>query len=170
MAMTLIQSQVLSSSAASVTFSNIPQTFKALQLLVSARADGTGSGGENIRLRFNGTTTAYYDRLLYGNGSSALSTANSNTVSGFVFQYANGGNLTANTFASSSIYIPNYTSSAHKALSSESVVENNNTTSIQGMAADLWQNTAAVSLLTLELNTPGINFVSGSSFTLYGIN
>ena len=170
MGYTLIASQVLSASAASVTFSSIPQTYKTLVLKVSARADGTGAGGENIGLRLNGTTTAYYDRALYGTGSSVASASNSNTNTALVYQYADGGALTANTFASTDILIPNYTSSAYKALSSESVTENNATGALQAMAADLWQNTAAVTSITLYLLTAGINFVAGSSFYLYGIS
>ena len=52
---TLISSNVLGSSAASVTFSSIPATYTDLVLRVSARTDAD----DTSLITFNGTTTGY---------------------------------------------------------------------------------------------------------------
>jgi len=76
-----------------------------------------------------------------------------------------------NTFGNSSIYIPNYTSSNYKSYSVEGAVEANGTSSsgVQGLAmtAGLWSNTAAIT--RIDLGAEVGNFVSPSTFYLYGI-
>ena len=54
---TLISSNVLTTAAASVTFSSIPATFTDLVLRMSAQADGASNAFDNITLTFNGTGT-----------------------------------------------------------------------------------------------------------------
>ena len=64
----LIQSQTLSSAAASVTFSNIPQNYSDLVLKVSARAVGVDN-----QLTFNGSTTSDSSRYLFSSGTATSS-------------------------------------------------------------------------------------------------
>ena len=56
-AYTLIQAQTLTSSAASVTFSNIPQNYTDLIVKISGRATSTSGTSRAIRLEINGDTT-----------------------------------------------------------------------------------------------------------------
>jgi hypothetical protein len=159
----LIEAKTLSSPAASVTFTSIPGTYTDLLLSTSIRASsgGTISAG----LRFNGSTTNYSERLLYGTGSSAAS-ANATTTS---IQWANLGNdtNTSNTFSNCQIYIPNYAGSTNKSVSTESVTENNATGADIYLDAGLWSDTAAITSLTLTASTP--DFATNSTFYLYGI-
>jgi hypothetical protein len=161
---TLIEAKTLSAPAASVTFTSIPGTYTDLLLSTSIRASsgGTISAG----LRFNGSTTNYSERLLYGNGSSAAS-ANATTTS---IQWANLGNdtNTSNTFSNCQIYIPNYAGSTNKSVSTESVTENNATGADIYADAGLWSDTAAITSLTLTASTP--DFATNSTFYLYGIS
>jgi hypothetical protein len=70
---TLIESQVLGSTTASVTFSAIDQTFTDLVLKYSPRGSAAYAAS-NLIMKFNGSTSGYSDRLLYtNNGTSALS-------------------------------------------------------------------------------------------------
>lgn len=166
MAMTLIQSQVLSASAASVTFSSIPQTFKTLHVVVSGRSS-YASIGASLIMQVNGLSTAIYSlRRLRGNGSVANSYAESGST--YLTQYAitPGANVTANTFSNASFSIPNYTSSALKVLSMDSVGENNATEAYQDFTAGLISTTAAITSITLSTET---SFVANSTFYLYGI-
>jgi len=162
---TLISSNVLSSSAASVTFSAIPSTYTDLVLRVSARTDeGGGALGTGTQLRLNGLTTNKTARWLYTDSGSALSAAFTN-YGGTV--PANG--QTANTFSNGEIYIPNYLSTANKPLSTFNVSENDSATSatyIEAIAG-LFSNASTISSMTMIV--VGCNFVSGSSFYLYGI-
>lgn len=164
MGMMLIQAQTLSSSAASVTFSAIPQTYKSLRLVASYRTDRTSDTGDEFQVRPNGATTNLSDRFLIGTGSVAASGSGSVIHGGEGATNAN----TANTFGSSELTIPNYTGSTYKPMSVDGVSENNATGAYQWLGAGLWSSSAAITSLTLVPNT-GPNFVANSSFYLYGI-
>ena len=160
MSMILIQRQVLLSSAASVTFSNIPQNYKTLKILYTTRAD---TNDQNLFLRPNGSSSSLSSRYLFGNGSSASSGAFTD-----VELFPGSPVQTANTFTSAEMTIPNYTSSQFKVVSFDNVRENNATASLQILSAGLWSNTAAITSLTFQMGGSA-NLVSGSSFSLYGL-
>jgi len=65
------------------------------------------------------------------------------------------------------IYIPNYTSSNAKSASIDGVSENNATASYQTIDAFLWNDTSAITSITLTLS--GGNFAQYSSASLYGV-
>ena len=74
---TLIESQVLGSSAASVTFSAIPDTYTDLVFKFSVRSDRAATF-DNIQARINADSGSNYSRtLLSGDGSSASSSRGS---------------------------------------------------------------------------------------------
>jgi hypothetical protein len=164
---TLISSNVLSSSAASVTFSSIPSTYTDLVLRFSSRTSRT-SVYDQIKLTFNGdTATNYSDTYVFGDGATAYS--GSDVSSNYsLLLYSNGDSATASTFGQGELYIPNYAGSAKKPSSSFIVAETNATTQRMGVNANLWQGTAAITSVTFTPFT-ATNFLSGSSFYLYGI-
>ena len=164
---TLIESQVLGSTTASVTFSAIDQTFTDLVLKYSPRGSAAYAAS-NLIMKFNGSTSGYSDRLLYtNNGTSALSYQQSAQAQSDL-QYLNQATSTANTFSNNEIYIPNYTSANYKSFSSETAAEDNATAAILGVDAGLWSNAAAITSIYLAPNTG--SFVQYSSFYLYGIS
>jgi len=168
---TLISSNVLSSSAASVTFSAIPADYTDLVVRASVRCDGTGfpDTNDNLRFWFNNSLTAIYSNTtVEGNGASTASS--SNTLSFIKGNYAaNGSTSTSNTFANIEMYIPSYTVSQNKPLSLTSAQENNSTTAYRVATAGLFRSTTAISRIDIDSQN-GNNFVSGSSFYLYGIS
>lgn len=156
----LIASNTLSSAAASVTFSAIPQTYTDLVVRVSARVSDAAAS-YYIRLQPNsGFVTS---RRLEGDGSSATSATNSLYTMGFVV----GGGSDANTFNSGEWYLPNYAGSTTKPISMFTVNERNNTAANMAVNASLYNSTSAIT--SIELTNSDTNFVSGSSFFLYGI-
>jgi hypothetical protein len=163
---TLIASNVLTVDTASVTFSAIPATYTDLALRVSARSSAATQ--YEIQLRPNSITTNYSLTAISGFSSSANS---SRSIFGQEF-YGTGvvpSSSTANTFSSIEFYLPNYASSDFKLASQFGVSENNaaSTNTWISAHANLNRNTAAItSLLVFQLTG---NFVSGSSFYLYGI-
>ena len=165
---TLISSNVLSSSAASVTFSAIPATYTDLVVRCSARSDAAGTS-DRMRIYFNGETTGtnYSGTNLQGTGSVAASGSDANDA-GAILGAIDAATATASTFGNGEIYIPSYTVSQNKPFSDFSASENNATAASIRIYADLWRNTAAITSLQLVVNSGG-NFVSGSSFYLYGI-
>jgi len=168
---TLISSNVLSTATASVTFSAIPATYTDLVLKTTARADSTSL--QDIEMTWNGiNTTGYYSQTwVNGEGGALTSTAKLRSLES-KWQYANiwGNNGTTNSFSISEIYIPNYAGTALKPASIVAVNEKNTSTvgEYQIRANALLGNfTSAITSITISL--PGNNFVSGSSFYLYGI-
>jgi hypothetical protein len=164
--MVLISSQILSSAAASVTFSSIPSTYTDLKLVASVRdAASTSNNGYN-RLTFNGTSTGYSERFVYGNGSSAGSSTGGSSYLSLSGNSIDSAGNTANTFSSFEVYIPNYASSNYKSVSSDGVGEDNSTTAYLLLYSGLWSNTAAITSMTITSNG---NYVTNSAFYLYGI-
>lgn len=171
MSWTLIEHQALTSSVASVTLGSggtIPQTYKTLKLVVSVRADNA-STFQSLGVRLNGDTGSNYtSRYVIGNGS----TASSGTISATELYAGDepAANATASTFSNVAIDIPNYTGSTKKPVSTDAVMENNATLSYQSLVAQLWDSTSAITSITLRVyNSASNNFVSGSTFTLYGL-
>lgn len=160
---TLISSNTLSSSQASVSLNSIPNTYTDIVLKISARTDNAGT--DFIQLTINSQTGTYSNTLLLGNGSTASSTRNTGQ-SYLRAGYVNNANDTSNTFSYGEIYIPNYASTNDKPLSSIGYTENNATTAYISNYANLFQYSSAITSLTMVANG---NFVSGSSFWLYGI-
>jgi hypothetical protein len=160
---TLISSNVLSSSAASVTFSAIPSTYTDLVLRCSTR---NSSGGTCvIATTFNSQASGYSVTRLRGTGSSASSGRTSSAT--YLYFSLTDSTYTANTFSNWEMYLPNYLSTTSKPVSNFSVTENNATTSYIDVNAGLSNITSAITSVTLTAD--GDTFVSGSSFYLYGI-
>jgi len=165
----LLERIQLNASAASVTFSNIPQSgYTDLKIVVSARGTNTGATNDSPALQFNGdTATNYTYRRLYGTGSVAGSDTTSN---GYAYTaYTGYANATANTFGNSEIYIPNYSvSGIQKSISSDGVSENNATTAYMALMANIWTGTAAISSINIA-PVNGSGWAQYSTFSLYGL-
>lgn len=160
----LIASNTLLSSAASVTFSAIPSTYKDLVLKTSTRL--TGTTGTTVTLQLNSDTTANktYTRI-YGDGTTAAAQSSSSQTTFFV-AYQNSSSTTANTFTSAEVYLGNYAATRNKMASSFSAQENNSTTAYIYSSSNYWPVTTVISGLTIS--SAG-TFEVGSSFFLYGI-
>ena len=166
--MNLIAKQTVGSGgAASVTFSNIPQTYTDLKVVASMRNNITGSGYVDVGIQFNGTASGYSYKTLYGNGSSASSFGGTSQTSIFDI-WTNTNQNTASTFTSAEIYIPNYTSSNQKSVSMDGVSENNATTAYQTMSAGLSGITSAITSISVVPSSG--SWVEFSTFYLYGIS
>jgi len=166
----LISSNTLSTTAASVTFSSIPATYTDLIIKVSARNAGTANAYPSImRVRLNSDTSSIYSSTyVYGQDNAAGSFNESNTDR--IGAYASNSNTsTSNTFSNVEIYIPSYTASQNRSVSVNGAAEINATTAnINAASAGLYRSTTAVSSITLSSGNSQ-DFVSGSSFDLYGI-
>jgi hypothetical protein len=163
MTYTLIAHQELGSAQANITFSSIPATFTDLLIVHSIRSANASVLGV-VRAEFNGSSSNLSYRELFGDGSGAASSAASVSRAG----YASGNNATSSTFGNSSIYIPNYRSSVAKSFSVDGVSETNGTSAFQVIAANLWNDTAAITSIRLFIDG-GSNIMQYSSATLYGI-
>jgi hypothetical protein len=150
-----------SGGSASISFTGIPATYTDLVVKYSLRSSTTD---QSALIRFNGTSSGYSEKSLYGTGSAAASYGQS--ASSIEVNYATTSSQTASTFANGEMYIPNYAGSTNKSVSIDDVQENNATAAYAILNAGLLSNTAAITSITL---TAGTSFVQYSTATLYGI-
>jgi hypothetical protein len=151
--------------AASITFSNIPQTGYTDLCLVASLRGNNGGVYETPQIRFNGLTTNLSTRRIISDGSS---TPASTYYPSNIYVVAPSSGATASTFGNLNFYIPNYTGSTNKSLSTDSVTENNATEAETNLGAGLWASTAAINQITLV--PQGSLFVQYSTATLYGVS
>lgn len=159
----LASTTVGAGGTSAITFSNIPQNYTDLKIVMSMRSADVSNIAFECSLTFNGNTTGYTARQLYGDGSTAASSSPTIRPAGFIV----GTSATASTFSNGELYIPNYTSSNNKSYSVDSVTETNATTQYMNLVAGLWSNTATIISIALA-GTSG-NFAQYSTATLYGI-
>jgi len=175
--MQLIAKQTVGADgASSVTFSNIPQTYTDLKVVLSLRGDTAGAYGQVLGLQFNGTTSGYSAKDVYGQGSGTPTSGSytTTTIGGVAYARLGDGGITtptqtSNTFINGEMYIPNYTSSNYKSFSYDFVPENNGTNVYNTtLLAGLWSNSAAIT--SIKFAPANGNFVEFSTFYLYGIS
>lgn len=162
-----------SGGASSIDFTNIPNTYTDLLVMVSARNDAAVTNGQ-VRLQPNGNTTTsdYSLRYVIGTGL-AVASGTESPASNYFWTYCCGDNSTANTFGNSYYYIPNYKSNTNKVITADGTMENNATGSRMNITTYLYSNTTAITsikLLTANNDTgASANFKQYSKATLYGI-
>ena len=162
-----IQTYTLTSNASSITFSNIPQNYTDLLLRFSARSSNAGTQSQ-FKIRFNSDSGSNYIRREIAGYGSTVNSFNATTTA-FEYIYISANTGTSSTFSNGEAYIPNYTGSSSKSFSINNVQENNDSTNnYLALMAGRWTGTAAVTTIELIEQNSG-NFVSGSTFTLYGI-
>lgn len=164
--MQAIYSQTASGSSNIVTFNNIPQTFTDLKIMGSLRSS-SGSFYDNCLIQFNGSSSLYSMTRTFGDGAG---NRYSDRFSGQNFIYCgevNGATATTNGFGIMDIVISNYRSNLFKQVSALNINERDNIAAYTGMKAGMWQNQMPITSITLT--AAGGNWVSGSTFSLYGI-
>jgi len=161
----LISSNVFTTAAASFTFSSIPATYTDLVIRYSTRASVAGTT-RSYRITMNGSATGYSWTYMNGNGASTDSAIGTSLAFDLALNQ-NGDTTTANTFTNGELYFASYASSTFKVMSSDTANENNATTAFRNVVANLWQDTSAITSITIA--NPTDNIMSGSSFYLYGI-
>jgi len=165
----LIEAKTLTATAASVTFTTIPQTYTDLILKISARSTSTAGADiyANLKIQFNSDTGNNYNGILLFTNLGSPGSGSYTSQPGNLFSYANGNVTTASTFSNMEIYIPNYTGSNQKVYSVDGVVENNASNGFVEMAAERWTGTSAITTIDV-VSLYGLH-TANSNFYLYGI-
>lgn len=167
-AVALIESQILGSDTATVTFSSIPQIYRNLEVRYVARSS-VAATADNMLMRLNGDSGANYDRQLglvsnatfVGQEAIAGTSANVGNIS--------GNSATAGLCGAGKININSYRQTIfNKMIFSENGYEDANASGgIKAMfLAQQWRSTAAIT--SVALFTAASNFKAGSQFDLYG--
>lgn len=153
----------------SFTFSNIPQTYTDLCLKISDRGNRSGVFYSNTSIKINNDGSLIYDwRWLrdYAGTVAGLSSSNDYDLS----WYSSGTTGTASTFGNTEIYFPNYTSSNYKAITYDSVVEQNSTDCFILLGSYLYRSTNAITSLVVTGSANNYTIQENSTYTLYGIS
>ena len=141
----------LGTTAASVTFSSIPATYRDLILVHNGALTNT----DNIVWRANGDTGSNYSIVqALGVSSGAVSNQTASRTSG----------LAGSSYTQQSANITQWLDYSATDKHKTSLGRANSPTSEVGMSASRWANTAAITSLTL-LGA----FASGNTFALYGV-
>jgi hypothetical protein len=154
----LIETQTADGTSATITFSNIPQGYRDLILVGQGQSSGSM---RDLTIYLNGdTTNSHYRNVtwnLWGNGSTAYPR---------IATFSGSSAPTANSASPIYMQIINYSGSAWRKFGmAESYYEDAN--SLAHVHYDWkWENTNAVTSITLTLT--GDNIASGSVFSLYG--
>jgi len=153
-----IATTTVSAAVNTVTFNSF-SGYTDLIIVTNVKSTST----ENMSLRFNSDTGNNYSRtVLSGNGSSAVGAGQSN-VSSIGTDY--NGYFDGSDFNQAKIIqIMNY---ANSTTYKTCLIRSNRAQSGTDAIVGLWRNTNAITSITLGANS--LNFVSGSTFTLYGI-
>ena len=166
----LIESRILGSNAANLTFdslANYSSTYKHLQLRGVARTTIVQAFG-SFSLRLNGDTGSnYIVHELFGAGSSVASRTSGTTTNMLDIVQGTGTNNNTNAFGGFVLdLLDAYSSSKNttvRCLTGRSVTTNPRISLFSG----LWINTASVTSITLIPN--GGDILTGSRVSLYGI-
>jgi hypothetical protein len=161
-----IATTLLSSTATTVTFNNIPQGYKHLQLRAITRVGaGSGTSFSGISLLCNeDTSSSYTYHRIIGNGSSP-SADGAGSFGYIIAGYALQNGLLTNNFGPTILDVLDYSNvNKYKTFRSMSGYDNNGTGSII-FGSGVWMNSAAITSLTLK----DVTFAANSRFSLYGI-
>lgn len=164
-----------SGSQSSFTFSSIPTTFKALQIRgIAKTANTSNNGDQGFAITVDGISTSSYTwHQLYGNGSSTGIVQNfSSSLISFDDGAPTSYTGTSSTFGVSIFNIIDYNSS-----SKYKTIQNIGGSTLNagaggygiGLDSGMLAGLNTVSSITIS-STDTYNFVSGTTFTLYGVN
>lgn len=155
-AITALAELTLGSSASTVTFSNIPATYRDLRIVVNAAVSAEG----NLQIRVNGDTGNNYAQLRMLGYASTSYTSQASTTNSIVSNGATGLQTTARALNTYDI-LDYAQTDKNKAI----IVRANHSEEVDALAARWASNSAITSVAVLA----GSTFTSGSSFALYGI-
>jgi hypothetical protein len=164
----LISETVVSGTTTKVvTFSGIPATYRALELVITARTDRTTT--DQVILQFNGDTGGNYFYEDVESVNATVTAVGAGAATGVFVGSICGADATAGAAGTVRVAMPQHANTAfHKGLlaaggsSNGAAAANQKATQVAGR----WASTAAVTSITL---TSLGNLIAGSTFSLYGV-
>ena len=149
-------------TSTSFTFSAIPSTYQHLQI----RAITNDASGEELGIRFNGDTgTNYSHHYLRGTGANAQGSGSATQAR---INFMGSVNNSTTIMGATIIDIHDYVSTSKNKTVRTFMGVDNNGSGIVYLSSGLWQDTSAVTSITL-LNIGGFAFRTQTVFSLYGI-
>jgi hypothetical protein len=165
-ALTLISTTLLSSAAASVTFSSIVGTYKHLQVRFTARS--ASAGGDNVRMQINGDTANNY-AVHYLIGDGTIYSGNAVPWNTSVYSPTASAASAANIWSAGIIDILDYSQTTKnktiRTFGGKAISGDNNI----HLQSGVWLNTSAITSLTVYMGS-GSNIAANSRVSLYGVS
>lgn len=165
---TLLDSEVLAGTAASVVLTVGGGTYTNLLLEWYARGDNAGN--PTVRYQLNGDTGTNYDQnLLVSVNNAVAGAATGGQTSGYLGDMPGSGG-SANYFASGSMRVAHFqgTVGFKSVVASVSCIRGSAASDyVTVQIAGLWHSTAAITSVTVLASAN--NFIADSSFSLYGL-
>jgi hypothetical protein len=162
-----------SAGTSTISFTNISNTYKHLQIRSILRNSSGSASSLDLYMNFNGDTSTNYRayKQIGGDGSSAFSVASGTSTPALdkiaPAYFVNNGN-TAGVYSAWVCDILDYANTnKFKVTRSLNGQDLNGSGSIRFISG-LWQSTSAINSITLTIEG-GNNFVQNSQFALYGI-
>ena len=160
-ALTQIGQTVISTPAATVTFSSIAGTYSQLKLVLYLRS--SSASFDNVNVTFNGDSAAHYNSAFMANTSLNTNTLGAPNITNIGFT-----SPTANCFGTFECLIPSYAATVGwKNIIYYGQRANSGVPAIYNGSVQ-WESTAAITSIAVSLGSGG-NFTAGSTFTLYGM-
>ena len=159
----------LSAATASVTFAGIPSGYKHLQIRYLAKTS-RAAVNDYAKLEINADTTTsnYRSHTLSGSGSAVFAEAHANAIEIGGFP----GNTNADMFGVGVLDFLDYANTnKYKTIRTLDGFDQNSTATGAGYIAlqsGLWMSSSAITSIKITPGT-GPNFVTYSSFALYGV-
>ena len=152
----------LTTTAASIEFTSIPQTYTDLRLVLCSKLTGNN---DSIYLQFNGNSSAVYDQIIfYGTGSTPLGSVKNSNGTYMGFPQAWGARDYPFIITGD---IMNYSSSSFQKTLLATGGTVNGTTRGLSIEIGLWKNTAAIT--SIFMAGFSYSFTANTKCTLYGI-
>lgn len=150
-----IASTTTTSSATTITFSNIPGTYTDLILVGVGRA---ASGSNSVSMRVNGDSGSNYSyTAVYGDGSSAASVRSSNATKLYFASVGTG----------QTVNIAHFMSYANTNVFKTVLVSSNRPEDTVQRFVELWRSTSAITSVQVFADTS--NYTDGFTFSLFGV-
>lgn len=158
----LIASSVLSSNAASVTFSSLPSSYRDLVLICTARSTRVNTV-DYLLFKLNNDTASNYSRI-YMDGTGTTTSSYYDTISVGTIDFMPAANSTAGVFGIGRMQVMDYSATdKHKTM----LIRTDLAERATFAQVTRWAKTEAINEIVFTMENGSI--ASGSSFYLYGI-
>jgi hypothetical protein len=165
----IIAESILSAPAATITFSNVPQTYRGLRLDMVLRGDDTPTSA-NLLMRFNSDSGGNYDLQYTQAQGSTLTTGDDRALTyGYCGKVAAAG-AAAGLASSSIIFIPDYARTTYEKSALIGTALKFGTAALNLVLYDLfvaWRSTAAINAVSIFAATGNLD--TGAVATLRGV-
>lgn len=156
-----------SGGAGTITFSDIPQTYKHLQLRIMARSANT-SDTDYCNIQFNSDVSNSYVQHRVTNNGSSLSAGADTGITRCIVQRLSSDQSAANIFGAIIFDIIDYTNTSKMKTTRHFGGYDLNGTGFTEYGSNLWRSTDSISSIFIYSQT-GSGFKQYSRFSLYGI-